>query len=635
MQPENKPVALPGFLEYASIAILSLMILLLAANVIVQKLGSSIPPDIVQHLVLWLAFTGGIIASREKRHLSMASGIALFSGKAKTAIQAVVDAVSLAVSVTLTLASLSFVLNAFMPGQTVGFVPVQAVSAILPIGFSIISVRFLFAIEGTKKRIVLGAIGIIAGAVIGASPAVKSVQAIAVFLSGGDSALAAGLQAASDWVSGTLFSCARHSTVPLIALLALCAVAGMPIFVVLSGLALLLFYGSSGFVETVPNEIYVMLTGNLIPAIPLFTLAGFILTEGRAGRRFVNLFRALFGSLPGGHAITTIIICALFTTITGGSGVTILTLGALLLYILRKNGYGERFSNGLIVTSGSSGLHFPPSLPLILYGVVTEMDIKQLFIGGLLPGVFLIVALALFGVQHAVRMKVRTFPFSATRAVVFLRGAFWEILFPVMIVASYFSGFTSLVGTAALACVYAIVVCVFIRRDIPLRDMPSVIARSLPVIGGVLVLYACALAFKIFIVDAEVPSQLASWMIAHVESKYLFLLILNAALLVAGFFTETVSAIIVLAPIVVPLGNAYGIHPVHLAIIFIANLELGFLTPPFGMNLFLASYRFERPVSAMYRSVVPFFFVMLAGVLVITYVPWLSTGLLGLFKPGG
>jgi C4-dicarboxylate transporter DctM subunit len=438
-----------------------------------------------------------------------------------------------------------------------------------------------------------------------------------------------------DSITDAIFSYARHSTVPIIVLIVLCAIAGMPIFIVLSGLALFLFYSSNGFIETVPNEIYVMLTGNLIPAIPLFTLAGFILTEGRAGRRFVNLFKALFGAVPGGHAITAVIICALFTTLTGGSGVTILTLGALLLYILRKNGYGERFANGLIVSSGSTGLHFPPSLPLILYGVVTEMDIKQLFVGGLLPGALLLIALALFGAQHAVRNKIRTYPFSGTRAIVFFRGAFWEILFPVLIVSSYFSGFTSLVGTSALACEYAIVICVFIKRDIAIRDLPKVIAKSLPLIGGVLILYACALAFKIYIVDAEIPSQLALWMTGHVESKYLFLLILNGALLIAGFFTETVSAIIVLAPIVVPLGAAYGIHPVHLAIIFIANLELGFLTPPFGMNLFLASYRFNVPVSKIYRSVIPFFFVMLAGVLIITYVPWLSTGLLGLFKPGG
>jgi C4-dicarboxylate transporter, DctM subunit len=634
MENGNKLSALHKVEDYFAFGALCLMVALLVVKVLLFKLfnaGLELS-GIIQHLVLWVALLGGMITSRQHRHLAMASGIDMIRGNAKKWVSAGVNLLACAVSAALACASLGFILTVFDPGQKVFYIPIQAVCAVLPIGFTVITARFLLSIEGTAKRLIFGTIGIIIGIVLGGSALLKAAGAIAAFSGGADSAFVSIISGFHEKFMALAYPYIQHLMLPLILLLIASAFAGAPIFVVLAGLALFLFYNSSGIIESVPDSIYYMLIGNLIPAIPLFTFSGFILSESRAGKRFVNLMRALFGSIPGGHAITTVILCALFTTLTGGSGVTILALGALLLYVLRRNGYEERFSLGLLVSSGSSGLHFPPSLPLILYGVVTEMDIKQLFVGGLLPGTLLVVALSIFGAQHAIRKKIKTYPFSIERVGVFVRGAIWEILFPVIIIVSYFSGFTSLVDTSAIACVYVIIVYVFIKRDIRLSDLPKVVVKSMPVIGGVLLLYACALAFKSFIIDAQLPGMLADWMSSVVKSKYLFLLILNVALLLAGFFTESISAILVIAPLIVPLGQAYGINPVHLGIIFIANLELGFLMPPFGMNLFLASYRLNQPVTKIYRSVVPFFIVMLVCVLIITYVPWLSTGLLGIVK---
>ena len=375
-----------------------------------------------------------------------------------------------------------------------------------------------------------------------------------------------------------------------------------------------------------------MLISHTIPAIPLFTVVGFILSESKAGERLVKLFRTLFSWFPGGLAIMAILVCTFFTTFTGASGVTILALGALLSYVLIQGKYKKRFSYGLVTASGSVGLLFPPSLPIIIYGIAAGVSIKNMFIGGIVPGIVMVVVLAIFAIFYATKYKVDREPFKLKEALSALKESIWEIMLPVVILVGFFGGLTNLVESAAVAVLYALIVEVFIHRDIRIRDLSKVILKAVPIIGGVLTILALAKGLSYYIVDAEVPMKLAEWVQANIQSKYVFLLILNFALLVTGCFMDIFSAIMVVVPLILPLGNLFGIHPVHLGIIFLANMELGYLTPPVGLNLFLASYRFNEPMGKIYRDVLPFFFIQLISVLLITYLPVLSTGLLSLFK---
>jgi tripartite ATP-independent transporter DctM subunit len=384
--------------------------------------------------------------------------------------------------------------------------------------------------------------------------------------------------------------------------------------------------------EVIPNEAYTMLTGPAIPAIPLFTLVGFILSESKAGERLVRLFRVFFGWMPGGLAIMAILVSTFFTTFTGASGVTILALGGLLSYMLVESGrYRENFSTGLLTASGSIGLLFPPSLPIILYGVAAQINIKNVFVGGILPGLLTVAALSVAGVVTALKSKTKTMPyktFKAGDAVKAVRESIWDILLPFIILTSFFGGITTLVETGAIAVVYTLLVQVFIHKDIKLKNLHAIFLKTVPIIGGVLVILAVAKGLSYYIIDVEIPARLSIWVEANIHSKYTFLILLNIALLITGCLMDVFSAIVVVVPLIIPLAAIYNIHPVHLGIIFLANLGLGYLTPPVGLNLFLASYRFNKPMSEIYKNVFPFFLILLVTVLLITYVPWLSTALL-------
>ena len=385
------------------------------------------------------------------------------------------------------------------------------------------------------------------------------------------------------------------------------------------------FSATGGSFEVIPNEAYSMLISPTMPAIPLFTLAGFILSESKAGERLVKLFRAFTGWLPGGLAIAAVIVCAFFTTFTGASGVTILALGALLSYILIQSGNKKEFTHGLLTGSGSIGLLFPPSLPIILYGVTAQTNIKHMFLGGIIPGFIMVLALSIMGIVSAVKNNIKPTKFSLREAGVSVRGSIGEILLPAIILFGYFLGIMTLVEAAAVAVVYVIILEVFINRDIKLKDLIPTALKSVPIIGGVLIILTVARGLSYYLIDAEIPMSLSAWVETHISSKYVFLILLNLALLVTGCLMDIFSAIVVVAPLIIPLGEIFGIHPVHLGIIFLANLELGYLTPPIGLNLFLASYRFNEPLGRVYRNVVPFFLVLLVTVLVLTYVPWFST----------
>jgi tripartite ATP-independent transporter DctM subunit len=321
-------------------------------------------------------------------------------------------------------------------------------------------------------------------------------------------------------------------------------------------------------------------------------------------------------------------VSTFFTTFTGASGVTILALGALLSYVLIKSGnYSERFSTGLITASGSIGLLFPPSLAIIIYGSVAQINIYHLFLGGILPGLFMVVVMSLVGVIISLRRKETRPAFNLKEAFAEIKTSIWEILLPVLVIVTYFTGLTSLVETGALAVVYTLLIETVVHRELGLKDLRRVALKSLPIIGGVLIILAVARGLSYFIIDVQLPVRLTEWVHRYIDSRFVFLILINLALLITGCFMDIFSAIMVVAPLVIPLADSFGIHPVHMGIIFIANLELGFITPPVGINLFLSSYRFEKPLTKIYKYVLPFFLIQLVLVLFITYVPGLSLAL--------
>jgi len=395
--------------------------------------------------------------------------------------------------------------------------------------------------------------------------------------------------------------------------------------------------------DAAPLQVFSALTDMDIIAIPLFTLTGFFLSESKAGERLVRAFKAFFGWLPGGMIIAVVIICAFFTSFTGASGVTILALGGILYKILSDNKYSEKFSIGFLTSAGGVGLLFPPSLPIILVAATSntilhfmnipiKYNVIDYFIGGIIPGLLLILGMIIAGVILSSKVKIETEPFDGKKALLTFKESFFEILLPFVIMVGYFSGIFTLVEASAVSVIYVIIVEVFIKKDIDVKDIHKVFTKAVPIIGGVLAILAMAKALSYAFVDSGVPETFTTWMQSAVQSKYFFLLLLNLALIVLGCIMDIFSALLVFLPLIVPLGHAYGVDPVHLGIIFIVNLEAGFLTPPVGMNLFLASYRFEKPFMKICGYVLPFLVVRLVIMILVTYVPFFTTFLVNLFK---
>jgi tripartite ATP-independent transporter DctM subunit len=381
---------------------------------------------------------------------------------------------------------------------------------------------------------------------------------------------------------------------------------------------------------TILIETYSLSVSPTLPAIPLFTLAGFLLAEGRASERLLRVFRAFFGWIPGGTAVVCAVLCSFFTVFTGGSGVTILALGGVLFPALLKDGYREKFSLGLLTASGSLGLLLPPSLPLILYAVVAQIPFQDIFIGGILPGILLTAMVSAWGVREGIVSGAGRYPFRASEALAAAWAAKWELAMPVLVLVAMFSGLATAVEAAALTALYALIVQALIHRDLSFPVLLRAFGECVTVIGGVLIILGVAIGLTNYLVGAQLPAKLLEWASAHIGSRLVFLLALNLFLLAVGWLMEIYAAIVVVVPLIVPLGAAFGIHPVHLGIIFIANLELGFLTPLVGLNIFLASYRFKRPVLEVCAAALPMMAILGIGVLVITYVPWLTTGILSI-----
>jgi tripartite ATP-independent transporter DctM subunit len=601
MTPRFLISAARKFFHHTENAVAVLLLLLVALfpalEVLVRlflKTGVHASADYVQHIVLWITFVGGMITTRDRKHLSVSLGVDLLKEPWTSRIRTITSLLSVAVGSVFTWSAVQYVQTSFDPAQRVGLFPVQWVMAVMPVGFAVMTLRFVTqAPRGVVPKL-LAASGIVVAVLLG--------------------------WAGPERMPAMVWPCA-------IALVA-GSIIGTPIFVVLGGLAAVFFQSTGSVMALIPNQAYTMLTGPIIPTIPLFTLAGFILSESKAGERLVALFRATFGWLPGGLAAMAIIVCAFFTTFTGASGVTILALGGLLSYMMLENRYPKGFTTGLLTASGSIGLLFAPSLPLILYGVVAQVNIKHMFIGGLLPGILMVLTLVIMGVITGAKSRVEKFTVRPQEVLSSGFRASGEMLLPVAIVLSFFGGITTIVETGALAAAYSLILVLVVHRDFSVRHLPSVLLKCIPVISGVLIILALANALSYYIIDAEIPTALADWCKAHIHSKYVFLIALNVALLIVGCFMDIFSATTVVVPLILPLAALYGIHPVHLGIIFLANLELGYLTPPVGLNLFLSSYRFEMPITRVYKHVMPFLAALIATVLLITYVPGMSTWLL-------
>ena len=414
---------------------------------------------------------------------------------------------------------------------------------------------------------------------------------------------------------------------PWVALCILATIFGAPLYVPLAGSALFLFLAQGTPSAAVPAEMYRLASSPFLPAVPLFTLTGFLLTEG-AARRLLEVFRALLGWLPGGTAVICVCLCAFFSIFTGGSGVTILALGGLLFHALRADGYRETFSIGLLTGSGALGILLPPALPLILFGIAAEVPIERLFLGGILPGVLLVVLSSLWAMRAGFDSGVPRTPFRASTVLRATWAAKFELALPILVLVLFTSGVATLLEVAALTALYALVE-ILVRRELsPGRDIARILRDCGALIGGVMIVLCAANGLSNYFVDAQIPSRLLAWVQGAIHSPWAFLLVLNLFLLVVGCFLDIFSATFVVVPLILPLGVAYGIDPVHLGIVFIANLELGYLTPPVGLNLFLASYRFERPLLSVAHASLPMLAILGIGVLLITYVPGLTTLLL-------
>lgn len=415
-------------------------------------------------------------------------------------------------------------------------------------------------------------------------------------------------------------------------MVAFIAVAGAPLFVIFGAAALLAFKSIDTPAAAIIIEMSRLISAPTLSAIPMFTFAGYLMAESKTPERLVNLSKALFGWMPGGLALVSIVACAFFTAFTGASGVTIIALGGLLYPILVKEKYGEDFSTGLMTAGGSLGLLFPPSLPLILFGLIASVSIDKLFMAGILPGFLIMTILGLYSIRQGFRTKAERTPFRLKEVFKALKGAALEIPLPFIILVGIYGGYFTASEAAAVTAFYIFVVEVFLYRDIHLfRDVPRIVKDSMVLVGSILVILAVAMGFTSYLVDQQVPNRIFEWIQGYVHSKWVFLIALNFFLLVVGALMDIFSAIIVVVPIILPIAQKFQVDPVHLGIIFLTNLEIGYLTPPVGINLFISSIRFNKSITHLYRVSLPYLALLLAALAIITYWPDLSLYLLKVF----
>ena len=572
------------------------MVLFPAIEVVSRLFGTTgivASPVLVQHLTLYIGFSGAIIASRRNKLLSLSNSL-LFNYDNQIVWAKIIAKVTTIVVVTvLALGAWNLVMiEKEFPTDIAPFIPRWVALLIMPIGFASIAYHMIYnSYSKLKNRVILVAL-IILIILLFQWEVLRDINLLPYIL-----------------IAAILFSLFK----------------GAPIFIGLGGLALLFFWRDWTPISAISAETYRIVVSPTLPTIPLFTLAGYMLAESKASERLVLLFRALFGWIPGGTPVVLVLLCGFFTALTGGSGVTILALGGLLMPVLIKEGYSKKFSLGLITVAGSLGLLFPPSLPLIIYGVTAGISIKSVFLAGIIPGLIRVGMIGSWAVWQGKVQSVSKHNFNLTKIISAVKNAKWEAMIPFFVLFGIFGGYTTLVETASLISVYIFIIEFVIYKDLKFNDLRKIILDCSTLIGGVLIILGVAMGLTSYLVDAQIPLHLLEWVKSTISSKFVFLLMLNIFLLAVGCLMDIFSAIIIVVPLITPLGAYFGIDPIHLAIIFIANLELGFLTPPVGMNLFLSSYRFEEPMSNIYKSTLPFFVVMLLSVIAITYIPILST----------
>jgi tripartite ATP-independent transporter DctM subunit len=588
-------------------ALFGIVLLPLAESLLRATLRTGISGStaIAQHLTLVVGTLGGAVAAREDRLLSLAAAGTFLRGRWKSAAALFGHAFGAGIAAVLAIAGGQFAMQTREAGGTLVYgIPNWVGQSPIPIGFGLVALRLVW--RSSRN---------LAGKAVGAAIAASIV-----------------------WIQAHPPDDASRLVVPGLILLGAATLAGAPIFVTLGGAAAILFFGQGEELTGLSIDHYSLVTNPSLPSIPLFALAGYLLAEGGASGRLVRVFQALFGGVRGGPAIVTALLCAFFTTFTGASGVTILALAGLLMPILLAAKYSERSAIGLLTGSGSLGLLFPPCLPMILYAIVAKVKIEQIFLGGILPGCLLVGLTAWWGVRQGPRIETDRRKIDFREAGRAMWAAKWELLLPVVAMGALFGGFATPVEASAITALYAFVVETFVYRDLSLtRGVPKVLDECGLVIGGVLMILGVAKGFTSYLIFADVPTSLMTWVTNTVHSPLVFLLILNLFLLLVGCLMDIFSAIVVVVPLIVPIGEHFQIDPVHLGIVFLANLELGYLMPPVGMNLLLASYRLKKPVGEVYRAALPMILVLLVGVLLITYLPGLTTWLPRLFgsAPGG
>ena len=552
--------------------------------------------EIVQHMTLWIGFIGAVIAARSNRLLSIVREPVFHSSEKVSLAQFFVHVVSLSVVFVLSVSYLKMIQIGFQyPDYIAPYIPSWFAQSIIPIGLILIWYQMIITSSSDLKyRLFISMISVIPTIVLyfWQFPLANSLLL---------------------W-SKVIFS---------IALVAF----GLPIFILLALLSILFFLSEPSewatnydLISTISDSAYRIVVSPTLAAIPIFTLAGYILAESNVSERLIKFFRASLSWLPGSTVLIVVLLCAFFTALTGGSGVTILALGAILYPILINDGYSKQFSLGIITTAGSLGLLFPPSLPAIIYSVTAGINPLELFKQALIPAIFLMSIMFFYGLYKRPKNE-NDKKFILKEALETANVAKWEIAIPLLIILSLFSGFATLVESAALLVLYVLTVELYIFKDVSLKKLPEIVINCSSLVGGVLIILGFAMGFTGYLVDAQIPLKILNYVQSTISSKIIFLLALNILLLVIGCLMDVFSAIIVVVPLIAPLATYFGIDPFHLAIIFIANLELGYITPPVGMNLYLSSYRFEKDMPTIYRATLPFFSIRLIGVILITYIP--------------
>ncbi len=572
------------------------LVLLPTIEVITRIFGTTgvvASPVLVQHLTLWIGFLGAVVAARRNKLLALTTEPLFVVNPTINWAKFIAKIATIFLVLTLAVGSWELIkVEMAYPVNIAPYLPRWVAQLVMPIGLFLIAVHLVK--NGYKKWQNRGflLVGVI---LLSQLNHFDYLRESTVFM----------------WLS--------------ILIIILTIYKGAPIFVGMGGLAILFFWQDYTPLSAISAETYRIVVSPTLSTIPLFTLAGYILAESKASERLVRLFRALFGWIPGGTPIVLVLLCGFFTALTGGSGVTILALGGLLFPLLMKEGYSKHFSLGLITVAGSLGLLFPPSLPLIIYGVTAAVSVKAILLAGIIPGFLRLAMVGGWAVWQGEAQHVKRHQFNLSNIKESIIETKWEAMIPFLILFGIFGGFTTLVETAAMTVVYVFIIEVFVFKDLKSKDLRRIILDCATLIGGVLIILGVAMGLTSYLVDAQIPFKLLAWVQTFISSKFVFLLMLNIFLLIVGCMMDIFSAIIIVVPLITPLGAYFGIDPVHLAIIFIANLELGFLTPPVGINLFLSAYRFDENMPTIYKSTLPFFMVMLLSVLAITYIPILST----------